>query len=172
MKSNLKKLSIHAYLPLFLLSLIIILATGGQLQAKSTNQQWSKTSPEINLSHIFEGVINSRGKPTGFHSRFNSKDPKNARLIRTKARANKSGVYTATVEIYDPRSKQWKEKFSTMFPDSMNRDQVIDAILHAFKNRTTKNKTKWEGPSGKGFTIQGYLNKRSNINTAYPLYKR
>ncbi len=159
-------------LPIFLIALLFLLATGGQLQAKSTNHQWSKTSPEINLGHIFEGAINRKGKPTGFHSRPGGQDPKHARLIQVKARANKSGVYTATVEVYDPHTKQWKEKFSTLFPDSMSRDQVIDAILHAFKNRTTGNKTKWEGPSGKGFTIQGYLNKRSNINTAYPLYKR
>jgi hypothetical protein len=52
----------------------------------------------------------------------------------------------------------------------MSRDQVITAILHAWQHRTTGSKTRWEGPSGRGFPIQGYLNKRGNINTAYPVY--
>ena len=54
----------------------------------------------------------------------------------------------------------------------MSRRQVIQAVLHAWKHRYTGNKTRWEGPSGAGFTIQGYLNHRRNINTAYPIYTK
>ncbi|MEA2114376.1 MAG: EndoU domain-containing protein, partial [Thermodesulfobacteriota bacterium] len=68
--------------------------------------------------------------------------------------------------------RRWKEKFSTLFPDSMTRHQVIEAVLHAWKHRNTGSKTKWEGPAGTGFTIQGYLNRRGNINTAYPIYTK
>ena len=156
------------FLALLLLSLIF----GIQLYGRSGTQQWSQTSPEINLGHIFEGAINSRGRPTGFHSRPGGKDPQYARLNKLLSPPNNSGVYTARVEIYDPRDRRWKEKFSTLFPDSMTRHQVIQAVLHAWKHRSTGNKTKWEGPSGTGFTIQGYLNRRSNINTAYPIYTK
>jgi len=150
--------------------LMISLIFGGQVFGRSRHQQWSKTSPEINLSHIFEGAINSRGRPTGFHSRPDGNDPRYARLIKIKARANRSGVYTAKVEVYDRKERRWKSKFSSLFPDSMSRRQVVQAILYAWKHRTTGKKTKWEGPSGKGFPIQGYLNRRGNINTAYPVY--
>lgn len=150
--------------------LLVSLAFGGQLFGRSGSAQWSRTSPEINLGHIFEGAINSRGKPTGFHSRPEGNDPKHARLKKILSRNGKGGVYTAKVEVYDPRDKRWKEKFSTLFPDSMSRDQVVATILYAWNHRKTGKKTKWKGPSGKGFPVQGYLNKHGNINTAYPVY--
>ncbi len=156
------------FLALLLLSLIF----GIQLYDRSETQQWSQTSPEINLGHIFEGAINSRSRPTGFHSRPGGKDPQHARLNKLLSPPNSSGVYTARVEVYDPQDRRWKEKFSTLFPDSMTRHQVTQAVLHAWKHRNTGSKTKWEGPSGMGFTIQGYLNRRGNINTAYPIYTK
>jgi len=155
---------------LFFAALLVSLYFALQLPAWPGGQQWSSTRPEINLGHIFEGAINSRGKPTGFHARPGGRDPRHARLRKILAPANSSGVYTAKVEIFDPDEQRWKEKFSTLFPDSMTREQVISSILHAWNSRTTGKKTKWEGPSGKGFIIQGYLNRRGNINTAYPMY--
>ncbi len=148
----------------------LFLALGTQLYGRSKGHQWSKTRPEINLAHIFEGAINSRGRATGFHARPGGKDPRYARLKRIKGRPNRSGVYTAQVAIYDQQQRRWKNKFSTFFPDSMSRQQVVEAILHAWKSRTTGKRNKWEGRSGHGFIIQGYLNRRGNINTAYPLY--
>lgn len=163
-KANFKQGSI---LTILLVSLLL----GVQFYDRSGNQQqWGRSRPEINLGHIFKGAINSRGRPTGFHSRPGSKDPQYARLKKILSPANSSGVYTARVEIYDPQEQRWKEKFSTLFPDSMNQQQVIQAVLHAWNHRKTGRKTKWEGPSGKGFIIQGYLNRRGNINTAYPIY--
>lgn len=155
-----------------LVAMLACLIFGANLNAKSNNQQWSKTSPEINLGHIFEGAINRRGKPTGFHSRPQGNDPQHARLKKILSPANDSGIYTAKVEVYDPQEKKWKEKFSTLFPDSMSRQQVIEVILHAWEHRKTGEQTKWEGPSGKGFPVQGYLNKRGNINTAFPVYRK
>ena len=157
-------------LGILLAVLLVSLVFGNRILGRSAGPQWSTTSPEINLAHIFEGAINSRGKPTGFHSRPGGRDPRHARLKKILSQNGRGGVYTARVEVYDPRSRQWKEKFSTLFPDSMGRDQVILTILYAWKHRRTGKKTKWQGPSGKGFPIQGYLNKRGNINTAYPVY--
>lgn len=169
MKTN-KKLNLKqgGVFTVLLLSLLI----GVQLYNRSGGQQQSQTSPEINLGHVFEGAINSKGRPTGFHSRPGGKDPQFARIKKILSPPNSGGVYTAKVEIYDPRDKRWKEKFSTLFPDSMSRSQVIQAILHAWNHRNTGDKIKWEGPSGSGFIIQGYLNRRSNINTAYPIYTK
>jgi hypothetical protein len=163
-RANFKQGSVLAILLVFLL-------VGVQLYNQPEQQeQWSRTSPEINLGHIFEGSINSRGRPTGFHARPGGKDPQYARLKKILSPANRSGVYTARVEIFDPGEQHWKEKFSTFFPDSMDRQQVIQTVLYAWNHRKTGNKNKWEGPSGKGFLIQGYLNRHGNINTAYPIY--
>ncbi len=160
------------FFPAVFLTLLLtgLLAVSSPLHARSGHQQWSSTSPEINLGHIFEGAINRRGKPTGFHSRPAGKDPQHARLVKLLSPANQSGVYTARVAIYDAREQRWKEKFSTLFPDSFSRQQVIETVLYAWQHRRTGQSNKWEGPSGKGFTVQGYLNNRGNINTAYPVF--
>jgi len=50
----------------------------------------------------------------------------------------------------------------------MSRDQVIEAILNAYSNSSDPNAQPFEGPSGLGFTIQGYTSNRGGINTAFP----
>jgi len=147
--------------------------SGNQNQNK-TNQshrgtdKWSSTNPEINLWHVFDGEINRSGKPTGFHSRPNGVDTANARLVSIKDKPNRAGVYTARIEVRD--GDQWKPKNSSFFPDSLSQQEVIEAILHAF-NQSNKQQ-KWQGPSGLGFTIQGYTTSRGGINTAYPLFQK
>lgn len=133
-------------------------------------KQWSDTDPNINLWHVFEGEINRSGKPVGFHSRPNGQDPANARVVSVRDKPNKAGVYTATIEILD--GSQWKEKFSSFFPDTMSRDEVIDAVLNAYNNSSNRNAQPFEGPSGLGFSIQGYTSNRGGINTAFPIYVR
>ena len=133
---------------------------------------WSKTQPPINVTHIFQGEINRRGKPTGYHALFNGKKVKTARIVRVKGKPNKAGVYTAQVEVFDKRSGQWKRKFSTMFPDRMKASEILKAVLHAYKHRRKGRKTPWRGPSGQGFPIEGYVLKNGKINTAYPIYIR
>jgi len=134
----------------------------------SNTKQWSSTSPEINLWHIFDGEINRSNKPTGYHSRPGGIDTANARLVSVRDKPNRAGVYTANIEVRD--GDQWKAKFSSFFPDSMSQQDVIDAILHAYSK--SNKQQKWEGPSGLGFNIQGYENNRGNINTAFPVYRR
>ena len=130
------------------------------------DEEWSRTSPPVNVTHIFEGEINKRGKPTGFHSRPGGKDPANARLVRIVDQPNRAGVYTADVEIRS--GSQWLGKRSTLYPDRLDREAVIRAVLNAFQHRTG-NGEKFRGPSGQGFTIEGYY-QNGRINTAYPIY--
>jgi hypothetical protein len=134
----------------------------------SQGKKWSDTDPQINLWHVFEGEINRKGKPVGFHSRPGGKDPKNARLVSIKSVPNKAGVYTAMIEIRD--DDHWKEKFSSFFPDKLNKRAVINIILHAFENSPAPNKQPWTGPSGTGYSVQGYTSSRGGINTAFPVY--
>lgn len=131
---------------------------------------WSNSQPEINLWHVFEGEINRKGKPTGFHSRPGGQDPGNARVVSVKDKPNRLGIYTANIEVRD--GAQWKSKFSSFFPDELSQQEVIDVIVHAYKNSNNPNKQPWSGPSGLGFQIQGYTSSRGGINTAFPVYKR
>lgn len=147
---------------------------GGQAGSNSSGSvstnHWSDTNPKLNLWHIFEGEINRKGKPVGYHSRPGGKDPAKARVNQVKSRPNNAGVYTASISVQD--GGQWKEKFSSFFPDKMNQSDVITAVLNAYKNSKNPKKQPWTGPSGLGFSIQGYTTSRGDINTAFPVFAK
>ena len=159
------------------LALVIALLAGGEGWSRSRRpgrsrrpaEEWSRTSPPVNVTHVFEGEVNSRGKPVGFHSRPGGRDPQGARLVRVVDRPNRTGVYTAEVEIRS--GSDWLPKRSTLYPDRLSRDAVIQAVLHAFAGRTTGGSERFRGPSGQGFTIEGYY-QNGRINTAYPIFTR
>ncbi|MDB4222731.1 EndoU domain-containing protein [Granulosicoccus sp.] len=133
-------------------------------------EKWSDTNPNVNQWHIFDGEINRSGKPVGFHSRPGGRDPETARVRSIRDRPNRSGVYTASIEIRD--GNQWKEKFSSFFPDSMSHDDVLKAVLNAYNNSADPKAQPFEGPSGLGFRIQGYTSNKGGINTAFPIFVR
>lgn len=145
-------------------------ATRTSSPALAIDEKWSNTSPAINQTHIFFGEINKHGKPVGFHARPQGVDPAKARLKKRQSGPNKAGVYTARIEIYDPHSKRWREKFSSLFPDALTPKEVIKAISHAYSNRDKTKKQPWSGPSGLGFPIQGYVLRDGRINTAFPVF--
>jgi EndoU nuclease-like protein len=146
---------------------------------------WTSTRPAVNEAHLFEGEVNRRGKPVGFHSRPGGRDPRGARVVRVVDGPNHAGVYVAEVEIRDPESGRWLRKRSTLYPDAMRREQVIAAVLNAWEHRTTGGSERFRGPSGRGFTIEGYLlpdgddrrerrerrDDRVRINTAWPIFR-
>jgi hypothetical protein len=135
---------------------------------------WSATSPRVNLTHIFQGGVNRRHKPVGFHSRPGGHDPAAARVVRVLRSANRFGVYEALVEIAPPagsRDERWLTKRSTFYPDRLERAAVVAAILNAFQHREVGGGgDRFRGPSGLGFTIEGYLLDDGSVNTAYPIY--
>ncbi|HEV7784990.1 MAG TPA: EndoU domain-containing protein, partial [Thermoanaerobaculia bacterium] len=133
-------------------ALVALLLVGGEAWPRSRHsrqgsgrpaEEWSRTSPPINVTHIFEGEINSRGKPVGFHSRPGGRDPQGARVVRVVDRPNRAGVYTAEVEIRS--GSDWLSKRSSLYPDRLSRDAVVQAALHAFAGRTTGNAEKFRG---------------------------
>ena len=130
----------------------------------------SDTDPPVNETHIFNGEINRRGKPVGFHSRPGGRNPAGARLSRILQGPNRLGVYVAEVEIR-ARDGRWLRKTSTFYPDALSRRDVVRAILHAYGRRTTGGAEKFRGPSGRGFTIEGYY-QNGRINTAWPIFQR
>lgn len=145
-------------------------STSSNAKGYAHGPQWSKTTPAVNLWHVFEGEINRKGKPVGFHSRPGGQDPENARIKSVKDGPNSRGVYTANIEIRD--GQQWRGKFSSFFPDSLSQEQVIEAVLHAYNNSADKKRQPWQGPSGLGFDVQGYTLSRGDINTAFPIYRK
>lgn len=151
---------------LFLLILAAFLPLAG---ADRSRRELSATEPPVNLAHVFEGEINRKGRPVGFHARPGGRNPANARVARVLEGPNRLGVYVAAVEIRD-RQGGWLDKRSTFYPDQMSRQQVVAAILHAWRRRTTGNAEKFRGPSGLGFTIEGWY-QNGRINTAYPIFQ-
>ena len=158
-------MKLRAFLPVLL---FFLLAVSG-VYARSPQSSLSRTSPPVNLTHVFEGEINKRGKPVGYHSRPGGRDPANARVARIIDRPNRLGVYTAEVEIRS--GNRWLSKRSTFYPDRMDQDAVVQAILNAYRRRTTGDSEKFRGPSGLGFTIEGWY-QNGRINTAYPIFTR
>lgn len=130
-----------------------------------------RASVRVDERHIFDGEINRRGEPVGFHARPGGREPADARVAAVRTGPNGLGVYVASVEIRDPRSGQWHEKRSSFFPDHLSREEVLAVIHHAWTNRERGDSEKWRGPSGLGFTVEGWAG-RGEIHTAYPIYRR
>jgi hypothetical protein len=162
----------------FILLLFLALLPGGFLAGKGDvlpapgrtldyrTRVWSDTRPAINLTHIFAGEINRRGKAVGFHARPGGVDPQGSGVARVVDRPNRLGVYTAVVWI----GRRNRTKFSTLYPDRLTRPLVIRAILAAFRSGQRRGE-RFRGPSGLGFTIEGYI-QNGRISTAYPIYSR
>lgn len=145
----------------------VLFETSNPVTNRST---WSDTDPALNITHIFEGEINRRGKPVGFHVFPPDKGYPNSRIKEFLSGPNKSGVTTAIVEILDKKENKWKDKFSSLFPKSLSRQEIITAILKASSLSELEKGAKWRGKSGYGFYIEGYRYNDGAINTAYPLY--
>jgi hypothetical protein len=144
-------------------------APAGAPQADLGDGEWSDTRPAVNLEHIFEGQVNRRGKPVGFHSRPGGKDPSGARVVRIVEGPNRTGVYVADVEIRND-SGRWLRKRSTFYPDRLSREEVVAAVLHAWSHREKGRNNPFRGPSGEGFEIEGRPLDGGDINTAYPIF--
>jgi hypothetical protein len=155
-------------LAMLIASLLLVLHPSSSV---ARSKRWTQTDPPINFVHVFYGEINRRGKPVGFHSRPEGKDPRHARLVKRLDGPNSEGVYVARVAIREPGSETWLEKNSSIFPDAMTPQHVIQAILHAFRKGETDDRGKFRGPSGRGFTIEGWTLRDGKINTAYPIYR-
>ena len=134
--------------------------------------QWSDTTPALNLTHIFKGEINRKGKPTGFHYESSNPTAFSARIKEILSSPNKYGVYTAIVEIFDPKTNQWKSKFSSLFPKTLSKASVIKAIVNVVQQSPSKKAGRWRGLSTYGFQIEGYRLNDGRIVTAYPIYEK
>ncbi|SDJ64432.1 EndoU nuclease [Ferrimonas sediminum] len=144
---------------------------------QQNHTRWSDTRPAVNIGHVITGEINKKGRAVGFHSRSGGKDPQGARLIRVTAQPNSKGIYRGQVALCNGQGWTDKRANSTFYPDSWSHDQVVDAIIKAYRASDQPEYGKWSGTVD-GITIEGYMCNqgqshcpKGNINTAYPIYQ-
>jgi hypothetical protein len=140
---------------------------GGAAESASASGAYSDTSPPIRLDHLFHGVINRRGDATGFHSRPGGTDPPDARLLRVTAPPDANGVYSGRVEIQG----EPKRASLTFFADALSPQEVLDAIVTAFRDGEHDEDGHFIGNSGRGFMVEGWY-RWGRIESAYPLRER
>ena len=147
---------------------------------------WSVTNPPINQQHVFCGEWNKRkNRPAGFHSRPAGKNPATVGTLRITQQPNTKGLYGVR---WSYAGHQGREKFSSMFPDTCNQDQILKSIVYAVKhpkacsngaprwakcgpNKPTQAGQEYcEASDNSIFTIAFAPFKNSNkINTAFPV---
>lgn len=132
--------------------------------------KWTRTDPPINFVHTEFGEFNRRGEAVGFHHRPHGLDPPGARVLRVVQPPDANGVYRARIALHDPATGAWIEKKapSNFYPDAMSPDEVVAAILAAFRQGDRRSDGQFVGPSAPGLTIEGWY-QNGRINAAYPL---
>ncbi len=141
----------------------------------------------INQKHIFCGEW-KKDRPKGFHSRPDGHNPLTVARFTIQDRPNAAGIYTSKWSYLDHPNKN---KFSSMFPDSCSKEQVLNSISHAAahpnpqcpagspdwltcgQNRPStleKNSLNYCNKDNVLFTIGFATPKDGTINTAFPLY--
>ncbi|MBP1863484.1 hypothetical protein BD780_000807 [Clostridium tetanomorphum] len=114
------------------------------------------------LEHIFHGNINGKGLPSGYHK----PSIMSKATISNISSSDKFGVYKGMVEM------NGKTKFSTFFPDSWNRVNIINSIKEVHEG-IQFNKAGWyTGKTSSGMPIKMWLNEKGLVDTAFPVYSK
>ena len=147
---------------------------------------WSKTEPPVNQQHVFCGEWNHRKKrPAGFHSRPGGNHPATVGQLNITQKPDSKGLYGVR---WSYAGHPEREKFSSMFPDTCSRDQVLKSIVYAARHskpcpagaprwaKCGPNKPSGEQPGycratdNSIFTIAfATLRNSGKVNTAFPL---
>ncbi len=153
--------------------------TDATSKALLRGEKFSEGQPPVDLQHVFLGEVGKKGGvdvAKGFHHAPTDNVHANARVVAGKVSSpNAQGVYEATVKISQPGTNTAYAKNSTMFPDSMSRDDVVKSIQHAYEHATETSGNKFVGPSGYGFDVKGYTSGTGaslHIRTAYPVINK
>ena len=180
-----KKL-IAAFALAFLLGLIFLTGTIFSGMDCAGLSHWSATSPPVNQKHVFCGEWNERkNRPVGFHSRPAGENPSTIATFEITQQPNPQGIYGIR---WSYAGHPDREKFSTMFPDTCDRDQVLNSIVYAVEHpkpcpqgsphwaRCGPNKPLHgghqycEAADNSIFTIAfAALRNSNNVNTAFPI---
>lgn len=138
--------------------------------AYSNNNQLSfpKYFPSYNVKHILEGGINRRGEATGFHH-LPSKKQDRTKIIEIVNQPNSCGVYRAKVQI----EGKVKKAFSTMFPNRLSSQDVINSIKTGYEKALSQSGTRRTitTSTNECYDITIILDDNKNIITSYPIFK-
>ena len=147
---------------------------------------WSATNPPVNQQHVFCGEWNKRkNRPAGFHSRPAGKNPATVGRLKITQQPNDTGLYGVR---WSYAGHPVREKFSSMFPDTCNQEQILKSIVYAAKHPQScpDGAPRWArcGPNKPTRDDQGYCEASDNsifmiafatlknshkVNTAFPL---
>lgn len=157
---------------LFAALLPLLLLAGGPVAAfdcTTPGPVWSETSPPVNLSHLFCGEVNRRGEAVGYHATLGRRSEGEARIARLLQPPDDKGIYVALACRDEARARRCKR--STFFPDSLDAEAVLAAVLQAYHGRERLDgRGKWCGPTDFGFAVEGWLLPgREAVNTAWPV---
>ena len=171
---------------LLLVGLIIFAGSAGSEMDCAGISHWSKTDPPVNQQRVFCGEWNKRkNRPAGFHSRPGGETPATVGTLKINQKPGPKGLYGVR---WSYAGHPYREKFSSMFPDTCSRGQVLKSIVYAAKHPKpcpagapgwAKCGASMPIRGGQGyceasdnsiFTIAFAKHKTSNkINTAFPL---
>ena len=147
---------------------------------------WSKTDPPVNQQHVFCGEWKKRkNRPAGFHSRPAGENPATVGTLKITQKSNARGLYGVR---WSYAGYPDREKFSSMFPDTCSREQVLKSIVYAVNHPKAcpEGAPHWAkcGPNKPTRGGQGYcetadksfftiafakLRNGNKINTAFPI---
>lgn len=155
----------------FLLWVLLLWPLSAPVQAfecSEDTQRWSESTPPVNLTHLFCGEINRRGDAVGFHATLGEDTPGEAEIDTVLRPRDEHGIYVVRVCQAEAPGRQCKR--STLFPDDLDAETILTAVLEAYHQRTwLDERGKWCGESGLGYAIEGWLlPRRHAINTAWP----
>ena len=120
------------------------------------------------IEHIFEGQVNARGKAVGYHYKGIEGTSGNV-IPETESSTNNFGIYKAKVEV-NGIPKTANGGFSSFYPKSMSRQEVIGRINEPSRNRVYIRGNTYSGLTSSGMEIEMFLDKNGKIISAYPVY--
>jgi Bacterial EndoU nuclease len=119
------------------------------------------------FKHITEGSINRYKEATGFHLKSASPD-QSTRVVKITNQPNNCGVYKAQVIIQGKP----KQALSSMFPDRLNKSQLLQILKDAYLNSFNKgqNNSTLTIKTKDCFSLFMVIDKNNKIITSYPIY--
>ena len=119
------------------------------------------------VSHIFDGDLNRRGKAVGYHYGM-IEDSAGSGILGSRVELG-NDIYKVKVEV-NSVPKTANGGYSTMFPDTMSPQEVVDAINEAYYKRVkvTNTRNTYRGTSNSGLQIDMFIDKDGKIISAFP----
>jgi hypothetical protein len=119
-------------------------------------------------NHIFEGTVKGNNAG-GYHWEGDPNTPGTV-IPGTETTPDARGVYEAQVSV-NGVDKTANGGYSSFFPKSMSKEDVLNTIDEAYNNRVYLRGNIYQGDTSSGIVVQMYLNSSDQIISAFPLYQ-